>query len=233
MSSRQLGVWLFSAWLSLSLLGCRKRQAAPVEDSFASISCSSVAEYFPFAVRGTGEFFNGVDQADWETRNLQHMREPSLYTCGQAFDTQPQYRFLWDRSLSEPIAVRLQAHPDGTGTLFIRELANGGMIPPPKPGEVAPTLDEWLALKTDKRIDLSADQTRHITQLFHTVFHHPFDPNPIGSSMDGSDWIFESRVEGLYRLRDFRNVPPQSARALGLLLVRDLGGIPLQPDAIY
>lgn len=148
-------------------------------------------------------------------------------------NTQPEYRFLWDRSLSEPIAVRLVVHPDHSGTLFVRILANGGMFPPPRPGEKAKTWDEWLVLETEKRIELSVDQTRRATDLFLTVFHHPFDPRPIGNTTDGSDWIFESRTDGRYRLRDFRNEPPQSARTLGLLLVRDFAQVPLQPEAIY
>jgi len=224
---------LFSVTLLITTLGCKKPQQLTSEQAFASTACSSLTEYFPAPNSGTGELFFGSDQVEWERNYLQHMREPPLYACGSQLDTQPQYRFLWDRSLSQPIAIRLHVHPDGRGTLFIRELANGGLIPPPRPGEVAQTWDQWLALKTDKHVDLSLDQTRRVTQLFQVVFQHPFDPRPIGMSTDGSDWIFESRVEGRYRLRDFRNVPPQSARTLGLLLVQELGGIPLQPSVIY
>jgi hypothetical protein len=42
------------------------------------------------------------------------------------------YRFICDRSLCETIAVRLQKHPDGAGTLPVRELTNGDLTPPPK-----------------------------------------------------------------------------------------------------
>lgn len=224
---------LISALLLILPLGCRRSGLPATESLFASIPCSSLPEYFPFPNSGTGDLFWGTDEAEWEGNYLQHMKEPSLYTCGTVFNTQPQYRFLWDRSLSEPIAVRLQVHPNGAGTLFVRELANGGMIPPPMPGKKAPTWDEWFTLKTGKTVEIDVNQTQQITHLFDAVFQIPFDPNPIGNTTDGSDWIFESRVEGRYRLRDFRNVPIEPSRTLGLLLVRDLGSIPIQPEAIY
>jgi hypothetical protein len=199
----------------------------------ASTSCSSLPEYFPRPNSGTGELFYGNDQADWERKYLQHMKELPLYACGSSLDTQPVYRFLWDRSLSKPIAVRLEVRPDGAGRLFVRELAHCCLMPPPGKGEKAQTWDEWLTLDTDRAVDLNVDQTRQITSQFDTVFHRPFDLNLTGNTTDGSDWIFEYRVQGRYRLRDFRNVPPESAKALGLLLVRDLAGIPIQENEIY
>jgi hypothetical protein len=107
------------------------------------------------------------------------------------------------------------------------------MMPPPERGQQAMTWDDWLTLDTDRTVDLDVDQTRHLTSQFDAVFHHPFDPNPIGNTTDGSDWIFESRVQGRYRLRDFRNVAPEAAKTLGDLLVRDLAGIPIQAQEIY
>lgn len=223
----------FSVALLIMTLGCKKPQQPKSERTFASTACSSLAEYFPKPNSGNGELFFGSDQAEWERNYLQHMQEPPLYACGSQFDTQPVYRFLWDRSLSKPIAVRVVVHPNGAGTLYVRELAHCCMIPPPKRGEKAQTWDEWLTLDTEKEVELSIDQTQPITTQFQTVFHHPFDPRPIGNTTDGSDWIFESRVDRRYRLRDFRNIPPESARNLGLFLVRDLAAVPIQQSEIY
>jgi hypothetical protein len=233
MAARQSGIWVFVVAFLLLPPGCEK--ATNFERGvIASTSCSSLPEYFPFPNSGTGSLFYGSDQAEWEANYLRHMKEPPLYACGSSlFNTQPVYRFLWDRSLSKPIAVRLSVHPNGTSTLFVRELAHGGMMPPPERGQQAMTWDDWLTLDTDRTVDLDVDQTRHLTSQFDAVFHHPFDPNPIGNTTDGSDWIFESRVQGRYRLRDFRNVAPEAAKTLGDLLVRDLAGIPIQAQEIY
>ena len=233
MTACQSSFWLFAMALLVLPPGCKKPTNFEREDLTASTSCSSLPEYFPFPNSGTGDLFFGSDQAEWEKNYLQHMREPPLYACGSSLDTQPVYRFLWDRSLSKPIAVRLTVHPNGAGTLFARRLSHCCLKPPPERGRKAWTWDEWLTLETDRIVDLNVDQTRHLISLFNAVFHHPFDPNPIGNTTDGSDWIFESRVHGRYRLRDFRNVPPESAKTLGLVLVRDMAHIPLQTQEIY
>lgn len=233
MTARQLAVLVFAGALAVMPLGCRRSARFERGARFASIPCSSLPEYFPFTNSGTGDLSYGSDQAEWETNLLQHMKEPPLYSCGSSLDSQPAYRFLWDRSLSKPIAVRLMVHPNGEGTLLVRELAHCCLMPPPERNQKALTWEEWLTLDTDRTFDLDVGQTRKLVSLFDVVFHHPFDPNPIPNTTDGSDWIFESRVQGRYRLRDFRNVPPESARTLGLLLVRDLGRIPIQEQEIY
>jgi hypothetical protein len=233
MTARQLGIWVLAVTILVAFAGCKKTTSFGREDLIASTSCSSLPEYFPLPNSGTGDLFWGSDQAEWERNYLQHMKEPPLYSCGSSLDTQPVYRFLWDRSLSKPIAMRLAVHPNGAGTLFVRELAHCCLMPPPEHGQRAQTWDEWLTLETDRTVDLNVDQTRQLMLLFDTVFHDPFEPNPLGNTTDGSDWIFESRVRGRYRLRDFRNVPSGSAKTLGLLLVRDLAGIPIQTQEIY
>jgi hypothetical protein len=233
MTPRQPGIWAFAVAFLFMPLGCKKPANFERGDLTASILCSSLPEYFPLPNSGTGDLFYGGDQAKWEGNYLQHMKEPPLYACGSSLDTQPVYRFLWDRSLSKPIAVRLTVRPNGAGTLYVRELAHCCLMPPPKQGQKAQTWDEWLTLETDRAVDLDVDQTRRLTSLFDAVFHHPFDRNPIGNTSDGSDWIFESRVHGRYRLRDFRNVPPESAKTLGLMLVRDLGRVPIHAQEIY
>jgi len=233
MTASKQRVLIFSVGLLITILGCKKHQQPKSEDNFASTPCSPLPEYFPRPNSGTGEFSFGDDQAKWEGNYLQHMKEPPLYACGSQLDTQPVYRFLWDRSLSKPIAVRLVVHPDGNGTLHLRELTHCCMMPPPARGEKAQTWDEWLTLQTEKTVNLNIDETRQVTAQFQTVFHHPFDPDPIRNTTDGSDWIFESRVDGRYRLRDFRNVPPESAKRLGLHLVRDRAGVQLTQAEIY
>src|ERR1039458_10423712 len=121
MTARQVGVGVLTAISLLLPLGCRNTTDLQREDLIASKSCSSLSAYFPLPDTGTGNLFYGTDQAEWEGNLLQHMKEPALYACPSSLDTQPVYRFLWDRSLSKPIAVRLTVHADGSGTLFVRE----------------------------------------------------------------------------------------------------------------
>ncbi len=51
--------------------------------------------------------------------------------------------------------------------------------------------------------------------------------------MDGSDWIIESKVNGRYRLVDFRNGHSEPARNFGLYLVSELAKVKIPGQAVY
>ena len=230
-------VHLLIAFLAATALagtsGCRKQVVQMADDNAGAMQCSPLPKYFPLSGESeTGALFFGEEQAEWEGMFLAHMQEPSLYNCG-SLKTSSEYRFLWDRSLSEPIAVRLVVNPNGNGTLFVRMLNHGGLLPAVNAGEKAVAPDVWYKLKIDKRVDLNTEQVRQVTDMFRTVLHLPTDPRYIGMTTDGSDWIFESRVNGRYRLKDFRNKPPAPARELGLLMALTLAQLPLTKDQIY
>ncbi|HTW44411.1 MAG TPA: hypothetical protein VMD58_02605 [Acidobacteriaceae bacterium] len=158
------------------------------------------------------------------------MHEPSLYACIPA-TTEPVYRFLWDRSLSEPIAARLVVHNDGSGTLNVKMLAHGTMLPASESGMKPVSQDEWYQIKLDREIEVTHAEVRHALDLVNQVTF--VKQNDSNETTDGSDWIFESKVKGKYRLVDFRNTPSTPAKELGLYLVLDLAKLPIPNDAIY
>jgi hypothetical protein len=216
-----------------ALTSCRTGVSVPVAVNESSAPCSVSGTYFPpLTEQRTGGLHFGSDQAEWETNYLKHMGEPSLYICGTA-SAEPEYRFLWDRSLSEPISVRLMVHADGSGTLFVRMLEHGGMLPPVEPGKKEMTWDEWLKLKLDRRIDLTVAQVQHVLDLFSQIEFRAGTQKTPGETTDGSDWIFESHVAGRYKLIDYRNEPSRAARECGLFMVLELGKVPVPAGAIY
>ena len=160
------------------------------------------------------------------------MHEPSLYACA-APSGDAEYRFLWDRSLSQPIVARLTVHKGGNGVLTLRVLAHAGIPPPPPRGKKkSVSLDEWYRVVLDRQIEVSTDQVSHALELFHRVKF--VDGNPgARNTTDGSDWIIEEREGALYRLVDFRNGYSQPAKDFGLYLVRDLGKVEISGGAIY
>ena len=140
-------------------------------------------------------------------------------------------RFLWDRSLSAPIAARLTVHQDGKGTLTVSMLAHNGLMPPPSPKGKPITETTFYQRTVAREVPLTANQVSHALDL---LTHIRFVTNRnVPNTTDGSDWIFETEEAGRYRLVDFRNEPTPSAKELGLYLVRDLGQISLPQDAIY
>ena len=234
MSKRCLGL-LFAVSIGLTLSTACKR-ITPVhitEEDGVINSCSKTNEYFPSGPAswsGRGLHF-GDFQVEWESMFLKHMHEPSLYAC--ATPTQEsEYRFLWDRSLSKPIAARLVVHSDGSGTLFLRMLANATMLPSPLPGKKSVSRDYWYRVTLDRQITVSPEQVAHALNLFRQIRFGDHSAER-GGDMDGSDWIIESRVEGKYRLTDFRNIPSDPARSFGFYLVFDLAKLSIPHQAIY
>jgi hypothetical protein len=235
MIPQRLAFMAISPALSLVILGCHgsKPDIESAEKDRGSIACSAGTEYFPpITENGTGGLFFGADQAEWETNYLRHMNERSLYACGQA-NAEPEYRFLWDRSLSEPISVRLVVHANGSGTLFARELKHGGLLPPVPPGKKGKTWDEWLIVKLDQQTEVTPDQVERARSLFNQIDFGRYVAGPEGLTTDGSDWIYESRVSGRYRLIDFRNKPSNVAKQAGFFMVFDLAKISIPSNAVY
>ena len=162
------------------------------------------------------------------------MHEPSLYACAAPSDD-AEYRFLWDRSLSQLIVARLTVHKDGNGILTIRMLANGGIpLPPPPPRgkKKSVSLDEWFRVVLDRQIDVSTDQVAHALELFHRVKFVDDKPGARNTT-DGSDWIIDELDGSRYRLVDFRNGYSEPAKDFGLYMVWDLGKVEFSGGAIY
>jgi hypothetical protein len=235
MGRNQSSYFLFIVLAVILAVACRKPASQSIAREEGVVEpCSNSGEFFPSGkagLHGPGLFF-GDFQVQWESDFLRRMHEPSLYACPAPSDD-AEFRFLWDRSLSQPIAARLTVHKDGSGILTIRMLANAGIPPPPLHGKKkSVSLDEWYRVVLDRKIDVSADQVSHALELFQRVKF--VDDNP-GSrnTTDGSDWIIEARDGARYRLVDFRNGYSKPAKDFGLYLVRDLGKVEISGVAIY
>ena len=224
---------VFAVLAAALMLSCKHRQREVSSSDGADLDpCSTSNDYFPPPAANWpgGKLHFGADQGAWEANFLRHMHEPSLYACIPA-TAEPVYRFLWDRSLSEPVAARLVVHNDGSGILFVKMLAHGTMLPPPETGVKPVSQDEWYRMKLEHEIALTPEQVRRALNLVNQI-EFVTESNS-HETTDGSDWIFESKVKGKYKLVDFRNIPTVPARELGLYLVLDLAKLPIPTDAIY
>lgn len=217
----------------LSLAAAFLCMALPGFCSGLTDPCATSSDvYFPpQSATWSGTGFNwGPDEAQWVTEGLKFMREPSLFTCFTK-DTEPQYRFFWDRSLSDKIAVRLVVHANGTATLFAKTITREMTQPPPSPGHKHPAPEYHARLSLDRQVNVPRDEVDRALGLFRQIDFR--DPHHYRGDTDGSDWIFESRVNGEYRLADFRDEPSGAPRNFGLYLVRDLAGIDVPLNEVY
>ena len=211
--------------LCLAFGSCHRQGPVLTSSDPNARSCSHNDEYFP-----KGSLSWGDEQIAWETQYLQMMGESSLYRCPVA-GAEPTVRFLWDRSLSRPIAVNLSIHPDGTGEVGVRMLAHGGMLPPLLLGQKEIESKVWYQRTIDQRKAVGKEQVNKVLSLLGGVVFLTDHNGP--NTTDGSDWIFETEEAGRYKVVDFRNTPPEAARTLGLFMVRDLGGVPVSDREVY
>jgi hypothetical protein len=234
MSSLRLPALVLAMGCLALPFACRRQPSRLTEAEYKPDPCSSRGEFFPpqGAIWSGEGLHYGEMQGHWEALFLTHMHEPSLFACSPR-NSEASYRFLLDRSLNKPIATRLVVHGDGTGTLFVRVLENSGIPPPPPPGKSPISEDDWFHVESDRSLAVTSQQTSHALALFSQIGFWRDMQSALSETTDGSDWIFESKVQGKYRLIDFRNKPSPVAKAFGMYLVRDLAKLQLDPGEVY
>jgi hypothetical protein len=150
---------------------------------------ASAAEYFPAGVLG-----DTADQhrfrADWYSKHLAAMGEPSLLELSRQDATAEVYRFLWLRSFHHPIAVRLLLRKDGTAMLISKETDGKGGYQPGK-------------LTRNTTASLSKEQTELLLDQVQgaALWKLPTRQSE-GIGLDGAQWILEMAKGGRYHVID-------------------------------
>jgi hypothetical protein len=164
----------FSRWLGVILIGA---------------VVGSAAEYFPAGVLGDTSDEHQF-RADWYSKHLTAMGEPSLWELSRQDSTVEVYRFLWLRTFHHPISVRLAVRKDGTALLVSKEMDGMGGYEPGK-------------LIRNTTAPLSKEQT----ELFRgrvedfAIWKLPTRQSD-GIGLDGAQWIIEMAKSGRYHVID-------------------------------
>src|ERR1700683_1038859 len=90
-------------------------------------------QYFPDHAFYSDEHRNQF-VVEWYSKPLKALGEPSFWELSQR-SNQQVYRFLWLRSFSHPVAVRLELRPDGSAILTIQTTDGAGGYAPGKLNE--------------------------------------------------------------------------------------------------
>jgi hypothetical protein len=77
------------------------------------------ADYFPGGCLGNTQAEHQF-HAEWYSKHLAALREPSLWQVARQQPTSEVYRFLWLRSFDHPFSLRLTVASDGAGTLTFK-----------------------------------------------------------------------------------------------------------------
>ena len=183
----------------------------------AFFACSCAAQFFP---KHSLDLDKRDFKAEWYSRQLQALNEPSLFEMAGRPSAQV-YRFLWLRTFNHPIAIRIEVRPDGTSALTTK-IASGA-------GGYAPGT-------------LIQDSARSLTQAETKAFLTKVDlagfwkaPNPINDQRgtDGSQWVIEGVKDGKYHVVDRWSPGTGVAHDLGIMLAFDLAKLNLPKDEVY
>ncbi len=131
------------------------------------------------------------------------------------------YRFLWLRTFDHPIAVRLDVHEDGTGTLVTKMASGAGGYAPGK-------------LTEDRTSVLTREQVS--TFVGKTIAVHfwklpSYDLNRSGE--DGSEWVIEGVKDGKYHIVDRWSPDKGAVFELGSALAFDLAHVLVPEGRLY
>jgi hypothetical protein len=180
----------------------------------------SDSPYFPkktFQERSVnGQVFDIKDE--WYSSHLHSMQEPSLSDPSTNM-TLVAYRFLWLRSFHNAIAVRLDVHLDGTGTLTTKETNGRG-------GYKAGTL-----ILNESREITAVEVNKFLTLLQKAAFWS--SPTQIHSGgLDGAQWILEGVEKSHYHVVD-RWSAQDSDHGRACLYLLEQSKIKVEPNEMY
>lgn len=187
-----------------------------------SSAAAVVRQYFPdhaFTQRDDLSTF----KVSWYQKDLDALREPSLWELSKQSSTNHVYRFLWLRSFHHPIAVRLNINPDGTGTLTTKVCSGAGGY---DPGKLIVNRNERVAAD---RVKWFLDQVDE--QHYWSLTTEEEDPNTVG--VDGAQWVLEAVKNGNYKVVDRWSPENGPIKSLGLTFLIDFAKLKLLYQEVY
>jgi hypothetical protein len=125
----------------------------------------------------------------WYSDHLKAMGEPSL-SCGRSPDHADSYRFLWLRTFSHPVTVRVDQTTDGAKVTWVELSGAGGY----EPGVVYTRVEKQITL----------DQWQQLVSALDSIDFWNMPTNPLRPvhGFDGQRWILEGSQAGRYHIVD-------------------------------
>lgn len=188
-----------------------------------SSAAAAAQQYFPDHAFTQRDDLNKL-KVSWYQKNLDALREPSLWESSKQSSTNQIYRFLWLRSFHHPIAVRLNINPDGTGTLTTKVCGGAGGY---EPGKLIVNRSQKVAAD---RVKWFLDQVDE-EQYWSLPSEEEKDPNTV--ELDGAQWIVEAVKDGNYKVVDRWSPEKGPIKRLGLTFLIDFAKLKLLYQEVY
>jgi hypothetical protein len=161
--------------------------------------------------------------ADWYSKQLKALHEPSLWQSSKAKKTQT-YRFLWLRTFHHPIAIRLDVEADGSSLLTTKINSGRGGYEPGRlirnsTRKLSKERTEWFLARIEE------------LQFWSLPTKEADEPNVI--NLDGAEWILEGTKNGDYHLVNRWSPDKGAVHALGIIMLIDLAKLKLHYQEVY
>jgi hypothetical protein len=155
--------------------------------------------------------FPAVDdlEANWFSSQWKAAGEPSLYAQSLSQDARfpKSYRFTWLRTFHAPIVIRLEENSEGHMRFIAKRLTGFGGY---KPGHVGAIL----------RRRLNDVEENQVHQELAASNFASLAPTDCVIGVDGSQWIFETRIGSTYSFVNRWSPNDGPVRRLGELLLK-------------
>jgi hypothetical protein len=180
-------------------------------------------QYFPPGVLD-GNPDRNQSKANWYSRDLRALHEPSLWELSRRDPNAEVYRFLWLRSFHHPIAVRVVVRMNGSGWIHARMTTGKGGN---QPGGTSRYSVSWLR----KGLTQSFLGAVGSAGFWSLPTLPDADENTAG--LDGAQWIIEGIRGGQYRIVDrWSPAVGDPVREVGLLALK-LARFRIRPAEVY
>lgn len=210
-------MFLFVAAFLLS--NCSGSSLERVQMQQVRAACPAIGDDYFFPSEIFSKRNSDLDQFErhWYSESLTRAGEPSL-SCGSSDDT-TIYRFLWLRTFSQPISVRISLRANDVLIEAFKLSGAGGY----DPGTVSTRIKKIVTTSEGDALKTALDQVG--------FWNLPTKSSADDTGLDGAQWIIEGQRNGTYHVTD-RWSPKGPYRELGLLFLQ-IAAISVPEAEIY
>jgi len=148
--------------------------------------------------------------AKWYSQNLHDLQEPSLYESSKSSTNVEVYRLTLLPAFTNPRAYRLEIRKDGTGVLFVKEVANKDSGKKP-------------IIQVSKQLEINAPAIKTFLKLVSSNSYWTLPTEQEShNGRDGTQWILEGMRGGKYHVVERWSWPLGPVHAIGKAIMVDL-----------
>jgi hypothetical protein len=165
--------------------------------------------YFPYNIFSDRKDIHDF-AVSWYTKYLKTLKEPSIYKQ-RDISNKKVFRFTWLRTFDEPVSIRLEIKPDGSGIIFAKKTYGAGGY-------------EVGRIKKNKKKKITKEKIDEFLKLIEEKNFWDLPSTDDSLGIDGALWMIEGLYDQKYHLVERWSPKTSAVREIGLFLL-DLNGL--------